>query len=295
MKPPLRTLHRLAWALASSGALAPAVLAQSLDYSLTGASGDYVSQQLGLGLRPAADWDVYASLGSGRGGARETDTQQSLHVQWQAHPAWAVGLGADQSQDDVLRTQGTGLDVQLALDALAQWEHSASLALAWRRGYNGLRDSSVAAGHLVPDQSDWTLSWSQDLNARWAWDWESSVSQYSSDPVTLARALLARRVPRVGAAMGLTGFPERSHALGLHWQASDSVQLSAQARYSLTVIGQTQRALEWGLSVPLGKQGLGGVRLGHTRSDAVLRANGTELLPAQSSNSLTLTYSLQWE
>lgn len=294
MKLRCHALHPLTWGLAGC-ALGPSVQAQSLDYSLTGASGDYVSQQVGLGLRPATDWNLYASLGSGRSGARETDTQQTLQLQWQVQPAWSIALGADQAQDEVLRTQGTRLAIEFDLDTLAQWEHGASLGLSWRRGYNGLRDSSVAAGHLVPDQNDWTLHWSQDLNARWGWDWESSVSQYSSDPVALARALLARRVPRVGTAMGLTSFSERSHALGVRWQASDNVQLQAQASYNLTVIGQTQRALELGLSLPLGKQGLGGMRWGHTRSDAVLRANGSELLPAQSGNSLTFTYSLQWE
>lgn len=275
--------------------LVSTVAAQSLDYSLTAVTGDYVSQQLGLGLRPAPDWDLYASLGSGRSGERETDTQQVLHLQWQLHPLWALALGADQAQDEVLRAQGTRLEAELAVGALGAWARSASLALAWRRGYNGLRDSSVAAGSLVPDQNDWTLRWSHELGERWGWDWESSVTQYSSDPVALARVLLARRVPRVGLAMGLTGFPERSHVLGLRWQASDSVQLQAQASYSLTVIGQSQRTLEWGLSLPLGKQGVGGVRLGHTRSDAVQRPNGTELLPAQSSNSLTFTYAWQWD
>jgi outer membrane receptor protein involved in Fe transport len=254
-----------------------------------------VSHQIGASLRPTPDWGLYASLGSGRSAAREIDTQQSLQLQWQAHPAWTISLGADQAQDDVLRTQVTLLEVEAALDALAPWDRSASLTLGWRRGYNGLRDSSVAAGHLVPDQDDWSLRWSQDLDARWGWEWESRYTQYSSDPVALARALLARRVPRVGAAMGLTGFGERSHALGVRWQASDTVQLQVRAQYSLTVIGQAQRALEWGFSLPLGKQGTGGVRLGHARSDAVLRANGTELLAAQSSNSLSFTYSLQWE
>lgn len=294
MKLPCHTPRPLTWGLAACS-LAAAAQAQSLDYSLTGASGDYVSQQVALGLRPASDWSLQASLGSGRSGARETDTQQTLQLQWQVQPAWSMTLGADQAQDELLRTQGSRLEVELALDALAQWEHSTSLGLAWRRGYNGLRDSSVAAAHVVPDQDDWALHWSQDLGAGWGWSWETSVSRYSSDPVALARALLARRVPRIGVAMGLTSFSERSHTLGVRWQSGDNLQWQALASYGLTVIGQTQRVVEWGLSLPLGKQALGGIRLGHTRSDAVLRANGTELLPAQSSNSLTFAYTLQWE
>lgn len=280
----------LAWALLPSAAHA-----QSLDYSLNGSTGDYVAHQIGLGLPVAKNWDVRLALGSGRSGERETDDNQSLRLQWQVQPAWSVALSVDQNQDEVLRSQGTGLEARLALDEWARWEHSASLGLAWRRGYNGLRDASVAAGNLVPDQNAWTLSWSQDLGERWGWDWDSTLTQYSSDPVALARALLARRVPRTNAAASLTDFSERNHQLGLRWQATDTLHMRLSAQYSQTVVGQVQRGLQWSLSLPVGKQGLAGLSLGQTRSDALLRPNGTELQAAQTSNTLGLNYSWQWE
>ncbi|MGQ0708904.1 MAG: hypothetical protein ACT4NV_04065 [Rhodoferax sp.] len=275
--------------------LGGAAAAQGLDYSLSGSSGDYVAHQVGLGLQAAKDWDLYASAGQGRSGDRETDTHHALRLQWQATPLWSLALSVDQSQDEVLRSQGTGLEARLALDEWAQWEQRASLGLAWRRGYNGLRDASVAAGNLVPDQNAWTLSWSQDLGERWGWDWDGTWTQYSSDPVALARALLVRRVPRTAAALALTGFAERSQRLGLRWQATDTLHLSLSAQYSQTVVGQVQRGLQWSLSLPVGKQGLAGLNLGQTRSEAVLRPNGTELQAAQTSHTVGLSYSWQWE
>lgn len=270
-------------------------LAGGVDYSLTGGTDDHVLHQVGIGMGQADRWDMYLSLGSGRSGNRETDTRYSLLSRWQVVPAWAVALGTDQAQDEVLRTQGMTAEVHVRVADLAHWEHDASLSLGWRGGINGLRDNSLAVSGQVPDQHSWTLSWSQDLQAGWAWDVQTSVYQYSSDPVVMARALLLLRVPRTGAALGLTGFTARSHALGLQWQATPAVLVHTSVQHTSTVFGQIQRSLQSSFSVPVGASGLVSLTLGHHRSDAVNRPNGVEVVPMQTSNTLGLGYAWQWQ
>lgn len=270
-------------------------LAGGVDYSMTGGTDDHVAHQVGIGMGQADRWDLYLSLGSGRSGNRETDTNHSLRSQWQVVPAWAVALTTDQAQDEVLRTQGMTAETHVRIADLAHWDGDASLSLGWRRGFNGLRDSSLAVSGQVPDQQTWTLSWSQDLRAGWAWDAQTSFTQYSSDPVAMARALLLLRVPRTSAALGLTGFTERSHILGLQWQATPAVSVHASVQHTSTVFGQIQRALQSSFSVPVGTSGLATLTLGQQRNDAVSRPNGVEVVPMQTSNILGLAYAWQWQ
>lgn len=243
---------------------------------------DFVALPVALGL------DATQNLVDGV----ESSTQVGTDLTWRVTPLFSVTANLSTSNDELLNVSGRGLAVAWKLNRL--WQGERVTRVAWQRDlYDySLQSGAAGVGSRIPQQQRTRLDLRQGLTPTLEASISVDLYDYSRDPMDLARALLNRKVRRVGMANKLGDLLDRSHSLGLSWSPATEWNLDLSTTQSATVVGQNQRLWSAALSHVIHPRASVSIGYSDGRTDALVTPAGLVVSPQQ--NDSTVELGVKW-